>query len=351
MNFRLCEQVERVGMLYKIDKERGAFDRLEPMPFKDFSNFGQYEKDLENLIATSLLGVLFEESRYMPIFQERQWQSEADIYALNEFGDLIIFELKRGRAGEDAVLQALKYAQVAGKWRYAELEKKFQKYSSNELDLVAAHQEAFSLPIPLSHSDFNLKQHSIVIGSAADDKLVAAVDYWTKQGISMDFLPYRIYEIEERHYFEFFAVPYDQHKNPSEIKGVIFDTNRSWNEESIWEMMENKRVAAYGDAKRFIQYLNPNDVVFFSHKWTGIVAAARVKSGRVQAPNEDTLYREVEFLTPVPHRSDLAMKAMPFGMVSEVTGKKFYWARTIKVPYLSREDADKLVHELNVYLG
>jgi len=32
----------------------------------------------------------------MPIFQERQLQPEADIYALNREGDLVIFELKRG---------------------------------------------------------------------------------------------------------------------------------------------------------------------------------------------------------------------------------------------------------------
>jgi len=44
----------------------------------------------------------------MPIFQERQYQKEADIYALNEKGELIIFELKRGSAGEGAVHQALR---------------------------------------------------------------------------------------------------------------------------------------------------------------------------------------------------------------------------------------------------
>jgi len=53
-------------------------------------------------------------------------------------------------------------------------------------------------------------------------------------------------------FFEFFALPYDKHKNPSETKGVLFDTNRSWDEDSIWYMMENKRVAAFGDAKRFV---------------------------------------------------------------------------------------------------
>ncbi|WP_227992673.1 hypothetical protein [Shewanella sp. YLB-07] len=54
----------------------------------------------------------------MPVFQERQWQAEADIYALNESGELVIFELKRASAGKDAVHQALRYAQDAGQWSY-----------------------------------------------------------------------------------------------------------------------------------------------------------------------------------------------------------------------------------------
>jgi RecB family endonuclease NucS len=99
-------------MLYKIERSGDVFEKIEPVEFKDFSSFGKLEKDLENLIAKNILDILFEEAKLMPIFQERQWQSEADIYALNEKGDLVIFELKRATAGHDAVQQALRYAQV-----------------------------------------------------------------------------------------------------------------------------------------------------------------------------------------------------------------------------------------------
>ncbi len=144
-------------------------------------------------------------------------------------------------------------------------------------------------------------------------------------------------------------MPYDRHKNPGDIKGVIFDTNRSWDEDSIWYMMENSRVAAFGDAKRFVDYVYPGDIVFFSHKWTGIVAAAKVRKGNIKAPDEETLYRDVEFLTPIPKKGEV-IKAMPFGEVSEVSGKSFFWARTIKVPYLSKYEAENLVKELKAYL-
>jgi len=336
-------------MLYKLDSSNGKFDKLDPVAFKDFASFGNLEKDLEELIAKNILDILFEDSSLMPLFQERQYQAEADIYALNEKGELIIFELKRSSVGEGAVHQALRYAQDSGQWSYTKLQKKYQKYVDKEVELTKAHQEAFNLEHALDDREINNKQHLLVIGSAADDSLINAVDYWKKQGISIEFLPYRIYELGNEKYFEFFALPYDKHRNPGNIKGVLFDTNKSYDEDSIWYMMENSRVAAFGDAKRFIEYVYSGDIVFFSHKWTGLVAAARVNNGDIKAPDEDTLYRDVKFITPIPKKEE-AIKAMPFKKVSEVTGKSFFWARTIKVPYLSKDEAENLAIELKSYL-
>ena len=336
-------------MLYKLTASSGIFDGLEPVPFTDFSNFGQREKALESLIAANILDVLFEDARLMPIFQERPLQPEADIYALDERGDLFIFELKRGPAGDDALIQALRYAQDAGQWNFAQLEDKYRRYTGGEADLLRAHQDAFSLDTPLDVREINTRQHLVIIGNAADESLINAVDYWRRQGISIEFLPYRVYELAEEQYFEFFALPYDKHRNPGQAKGVLFDTNRSYDEDALWYMMENKCVAAFGDAQRFIDYLHPGDTVFFSHVRAGIVAAAKVQNAPVQAPNPGTRYRRVEFLTPVPAPRD-NYRAMPFSMVSEVTGKSFFWARTIKVPYLTAEEAEHLARELRQYL-
>jgi len=335
-------------MLYKLKATEGRFDKLEAEAFKDFASFGNLEKNLEDLIAASILDVLFEEASLMPIFQERQYQSEADIYALNEKGELIIFELKRSAAGENAVHQALRYTQDAGQWTFSMLQDKYKQYTGST-DLSSAHKEAFNLEHSLDAKEINKKQHLIIIGSAADDNLINAVDYWKRQGISIEFLPYRIYEIGGEKYFEFFALPYDRHKNPGNVKGVLFDTNKSWDEESIWDMMENNRVTASGDAKRSVEYICPGDIVFFSHKCTGLVAAGRVKKGDIKPLGGDTLYRDVEFITPIPNRGQ-AIKAMPFRKVSEITGKSFFWARTIKVPYLSKNEAENLAKELKAYL-
>jgi len=338
--------------MVKITEELNS---LEPLKFKDLAS----EKELEDLLANSLFEILYEDARLLPIHQERPWQSVADIYALDERGELVIFELKLGGAGDPAVHQALRYAQDAGKWTYTQIEEKFKAYlkkhpqlASNNDNLTDAHKEAFDLDQALHPRDFNRKQHLRVIGSASDEALVSAVDYWKKQGISIEFLPYRIYEIGEEHYFEFFALPFDRHSNPGARKGVLFDTNRAYDEDSIWDMMEKKRVASYGSRRQAVACLNQNDIVFFSHKGLGIVAAAKVK-GKLQKPNdtdEGEWHYNVEFLTDVPKRDSGDIKAMPFAKVVEITGTNFYWARINKVPYLSKTDADNLVVELRKYL-
>ena len=336
-------------MLYKLKSNDGKFDKLDPVAFKDFSSFGQSEKNLEELIANSILDVLYEDASLMPIFRERQYQAEADIYAMDQKGELTIFELKRSAAGEDAVHQALRYAQDAGQWSYAQLQEKYQQYTDSKSDLIREHKEAFDLERPLDAKEINNRQHMVVIGSAADESLISAADYWRRQGISINFLPYRIYELGGEQYFEFFALPYDKHKNPADAKGVLFDTCRRYDENAIWDMMEKGRVAAFGDAKRFVERINPGDIVFFSHRREGVVAAAKVKNSPIQIPDSETKYRDVEFITPIPDR-DKEYKAMPFRMVSDITGKSFYWASTIKVPYLSKSEADHLAEELVQYL-
>ena len=157
-------------MLYKLASTEGKFDTLEPVAFKDFGSYKNDEKDLEELIAKSILDVLFEESSLMPVFQERPYQPEADIYALDERGELVIFELKTGTTGEGAVHQALRYAQSAGQWCYETLQKKYRQYKNNEnIDLRDAHQDAFLLEHQLDVNEINNRQRLIVIGSAADD--------------------------------------------------------------------------------------------------------------------------------------------------------------------------------------
>lgn len=336
-------------MLYKLDFGEHTAAILEPLGFTDLSGVGGLEKDLENLLADHLLDVLYGEAQLMTIFQERQRQSEADLYALNQEGDLVIFELKLGVVGEDAVHQLLRYAQDAGQWTFAKLEAKYDIYVwKNEQEkpsLADAHRDAFELERALEPGEFNRRQHLRLIGSAADEKLIDVVTYWNQQSLSISFAPYRIYEIAGEYYFEFFSAPYDQHTNPKERKGVLFDTNRAYNEDSVWDMIEKKRIAAYGDRKDAVESVKRDDIVFYSHKGYGIVAAARV-IGAAKHGGREEKYHDVEFLTPVPdHRSGIE-KSMKPSEVKAVMGKNFYWRRIDKRPYLTSEEAETLLDEL-----
>jgi hypothetical protein len=336
-------------MLFKLSNDHS---KLEAVGFKDFEADSKLEKDLEDLLANHMIDSLFEGRPLMPFHQERQGQAEADIYALDEAGDIVIFEIKRSTAGAGALDQLFRYTQDAGRWSYSDIHKRSAGYLKNDLheeELRFAHKRAFDLDTTLADDQFNRAQHMLVVGSAADSELMRAVDFWKRKGISIDFLPYRLYHISEHLYFEFFAKPYDVHVNPSDIKGVLFDTNRTYDENSLQSMVEKRRISAYGDRKDAVRSLNRRDIVFYSHVGNGLVAAARVV-GRDVKVDQDELYWDVEFLTPVPTRFD-QIKAMPFHQVKAVTGKSFYWARIQKVPYLSHEEADLLLKELITVLN
>jgi len=337
-------------MLYMLEADGDKLGTLQPLAFLDAADLQKQEKHVENLLAEHLLDVLFEDAPLLPIFQERSLQPEADLYAVNRSGDLVVFELKRGMAGEDAVLQAMGYTQRAGRWPFSELQRRYSKYLEGRrvtpIALQDAHKEAFQLDQPLVPTEFNRRQTTFVVGSAANEDLVAAIEYWKGQGLSVEFLPYRIYRIGKDHYFEFFSFPYDRHRNPAAVKGVLFDTNRSYDETAIWEMMEKSRVAAYGGIKHIVEYLSPKDIVFYCHKGVGVVAAAEVLGPVKEDPENDEKYRDVRFLTPVPRREEPLTRFMRFSQVSEVTGKSFFWARTMKVPYLNRDEATALLEAL-----
>ena len=69
--------------------------------------------------------------------------------------------------------------------------------------------------------------------------------------------------------------------------------------------------------------------------------------GPVRDNGDNEKYRDVKLLTPIPIKSKGIIKFKPFSQVSIVTGKSFYWARTIKVPYLNIEESITLINELN----
>lgn len=349
-------------MLFELTDE---YSVLKPVAFGSFSQIARTEKHLEDLLAQHLFKTLFHMTPLLPFHQETSYQAVADIYALNQNGDMIIFELKRDQADVSALDQLLRYAGEAGLWSYKEIERRYHAYdpSNFSLSLKEAHRIAFNLEQDheLHKDQFNRQQHLWVVGSAAADQLIRSVDYWKSKGISIEFFPYRVYKLADKVYFEFFSKPYDRHLNPASIKGVLFDTNRSWDYLKdkggygcLRDMLMNTRVSAYGDRKEAVWCFQYGDYVFYSHVGWGIVGAAKIRGRKIQKINhpeyEEEWYWDVDLLTPIP--ADFTkIPAMSFAEVKSLLRKEFYWARIDKRPHLSREESELLVEELNRVLA
>lgn len=329
-------------MLFKCDLKN---NELEPMAFYDYAEFEGREKDLENLLADNLAEIFVEDCMYMTIFQERRRQPEPDLCALDRDGNLILFELKLRSVSEDTTLQILRYAQDYGCRSFSKIEEMFQKYCRTGRSLRSAHAEAFDLDAPLDESAFNNHQKLIIVGNSADEPLIKAVDYWRAQGVDIDFLPYRFYKLGGGEIaFEFFAKPYDYHINPRDKKGIMFDTNESHRPGSIWKMFADSKVSAYGDAKRYAKSFSSGDYVLYYHAGAGVVGAGTVKGG-VRAAGDDELYRNVDLITPAIKDASQMCSISP----SELKGllkKNFYFASTIKSPFLTVEESQTVIDAL-----
>jgi predicted RNA-binding protein with PUA-like domain len=329
-------------MLYKFNPKDNNIEMLQSYNYEDI---GGLEKDLENLLANNLADLYYADGQLMPIFQERSWQAEPDLCALDKNGNLVIFELKRGKVPGDTTIQIMRYCQDYGRKNYFELSELYKKYSVDG-DLALDHAEAFGLDTPLRSDEFNRSQKLVIIGSDTDSYLMDAIDYWKSEGLDIDYIPYRFYDINGEKYFEFFAKPYDYHLGKLEQKGVLFDTNSTYDSNAIWDMMKNHKVSAYGGVKNCINTFNKGDYVLYYHKGWGVIGAAKIKSSKAKENKEnDELYFDVDLLTPkVQCESEL--KYVSAKELKELLNKDFYFASTIKRPYLSIDEAEKIIELL-----
>lgn len=331
-------------MLYKYDE---TSQKLEMLNFYDFEDLEGKEKDLENLLAANLRDIYTENGLLMPIFQERPWQEEPDLCALDKDGNLVIFELKRGRVQDDTTIQIMRYAQDFGQKTYIELNEVYKNYAGVDVELKAMHAQNFGLDTPLEDNRFNRKQSLVIVGSSTDHDLMNAVDYWRAKGVDIDFLPYRFYRVDGELLFEFFAKPYDYHLNPSDRKGIIFDTNATFDPEAYRDMFKERKVSAYGNSARFVRRFNKGDYVLYYHAGYGVIGVGQIIDSNVYENKESgEEYRRVRLLTPEVESIDDACYISP-SELSEITGKSFLFGSTVKSPYLSAAEVMRVAEELN----
>lgn len=308
---------------------------IKPVAHKTFSNIGWKESDLEDLIAKNIIK-LIPQNQLMILFQERPFQEEADIYALDKKGDLYIFELKRWQSQKENILQVLRYGQVYGQYSYEQLQEMLQKYEKKgSLDLAQKHYEYFIELIPsrLNETDFNKQQHFIVITNGTDLDTRNAIKYWQDKGLLIDSIIYWVYEIGGQPIFEF--DPYNPEREviiQEEGKNYIVNTNITWSKTNYREMLDNSKAAAYGERRYGIKNLKKGDTVFLYHNGVGVIAYGKVlgkyKSRYHEGHKEEEYYVDLAFDWVIdPDRE--ANKAVKAWQINKELSSQYAFRQTI----------------------
>ena len=132
----------------------------------------------------------------------------------------------------------------------------------------------------------------------------------------------------------------------SACKGIMFDTNISYSDTNESEMILGNKIAAYGDAKRYIDSFRKDDYALFYSKGRGIIAVGQIVT---DTPTEvgDEKYHSVRMIVPENFNGDVkALPALSPNEIKTILKRNFYWASTIKTPFLTGTQVEMLIREL-----
>lgn len=126
-------------------------------------------------------------------------------------------------------------------------------------------------------------------------------------------------------------------------KGVMFDTDSQEHED---QMIAGSKISAYGNSSRYIDSsFNIGDYVLFYSKGKGVIAVAKVKTNTKYIEAYDEKYREVEFVFPKKGDIDNS-KYISAKKLKELADHDFYFASTIKVPFIDEKLVMLIIDEL-----
>lgn len=261
-------------MLYKLNQHqnRSTYQKVKRVTLAEI---GWKEKDLEGLISKNIQDFI-SGNDLMTIFNERVRQEEPDILALDSAGNLYIFELKRWSGKQENLLQVLRYGQLFGRSNYDDLNNMYQKYQHNpHAHLIQDHSFYFynKQVSQLCESDFNRKQHFVIVTNGLDQETIESIIYWKANGLNIDAIVYWVFEISGEYFIEFNM--YSQISDFLEYENNCYVLNTDYrnNQNHHNSMLLEHKAAAYNNGwKEKIQRLQKGDTVFLYQSGVGIVA-------------------------------------------------------------------------------
>ncbi|OQB23525.1 MAG: hypothetical protein BWY11_01824 [Firmicutes bacterium ADurb.Bin182] len=328
-------------MLYQLNQNRDKeqYHRVKRVTLADI---GWKELDLQNLLSKNLFD-LISSTDLMTIFNERPMQEEPDILALDKEGDLYIFELKRWSGYTENLLQVLRYGQLFGNSDYDELNELYKKYEKQpHADLLSAHMSYFSLDGNggLKKSEFNRKQHFLVVVNGLDQKTVEAILYWKKNGLNIDAIIYWVFSIGDEYFIEFNMYSPTENLLEYETNHYVLNTNYSNNQQHTDDMLrEHKAAAYYPGWREKIQKLQKGDTVFLYKSGTGIIAYG-VADGKLQKADCDG-YPDYEYYMNL-NKFVVLKNPISASQMKEITNQGFPFRTTMFS--ISEEAAKRLIN-------
>lgn len=311
-------------MLFEMDEQSKGFKPVSGMNIVD--SLGESEKDLENYLKEIIGDILFPE--YMVFGNERQFQSEADLFAVNSSGDMVIFELKvHGHYDRGKVYQALSYAQRFSYWRYSEMNNHFRKCFAEGKELMGAFEEHYGYRIDLT--EFNKRQKTIVISHSSSGDTGTITKYWKKSGVDIEEYFYRFYEVAGKRYFELSNELFFQQNSYN----CWINTCKRYIPEAYLDMVKHRKAAAYGDRRGIIgEWLNKS-YVFLYHNGYGIIGAgkgtATIKDTHNEKLDEDERSIKLNYFVSGVNLDDGSIVSLTPSTIKELLQRDFYFPNTI----------------------
>jgi len=264
-------------MLFKLDPKSRIVKKTQKLTLAEI---GWLEKDLQQFLYKNL-NLIFPDDELLLIMQSRNWQEEPDLMAIDKEGNLHIFELKAWESRDFNLLQVFRYGQIFGPNDYESLNNIFHKFNPTSGDLLKNINDKFSTNF--SKEQINTSQNFIVITNGIDHKTRQSINYWSRQGLSIQSWIYRLHKIDNEVLIEFDKFKISNNPIEDINEGYyILNTNTKDGTEDDKDMITNGKAAAFFEPWKYkIEYFQKGDKVFLYRSGEGIVAMG-IASGTVE---------------------------------------------------------------------
>ena len=329
-------------MLFKVE---GKLENIYPIRYQNiYQIYNENEKKLEEILM-SMIGIdIFPE--YLIVGHERLGKPEADLFAVNSNGDLVLIELKVGGEYDvSKIYQAMKYAQEFSSWQYDKINSHFKKCFPSDPcnDLKEKFIQHYGKPI--NKSDFNQQQEIVVISNASDLSVTQVSDYWKSQGIHIKEYFYRFYKIGGEIILEI-----SDHVISIPSGNCWINTCNTFDQSAYIDMVRNSIASAYGNRSSLIGAYLANSLIFLYHNGIGIIAGGRgtneimeICSDTSEASEIEKYIRLRDFIHGIDLDTGKINKYISAKDIKILLNRNFYFAQSI-VP-LSVDEAEKLYEQ------